>query len=89
MKNLENVTKKTCLLIDLKTFESIVRTVLKDDTVQVECAWDGISIYNDDDNWSEEEICELLTKYFGVKKVNSFHADDESYAIGVWIVYEE
>ena len=91
MKNVKNVLKKSCLYTNLETFESIVREALQDwdNSVNVECAMDGISIYSDDDNWSDEEICEKLTEYFGVEKVTSFHADDCNYPVGIWIVYKD
>lgn len=86
MKNIKNdIYKVKCLLTNLENFKDIIQEILKDKTIEVGYSLDGISIYNNDKTFKDEEICEKLSKYFDVK-ITSFHADDCDYPC-IWIVY--
>lgn len=59
--------------------------------ISVEFAMDGLTLLrrweDDEDIVEDEEMCSLLSKYYGVN-VLSVHIDDSEKPIGVWIEYQ-
>ena len=59
--------------------------------ISVEFAMDGLTLLrrwaDDEDIVEDEEMCSILSKYYGVN-VLSVHIDDSETPIGVWIEYQ-
>ena len=87
MKNVREDQIKTCITMDTKQFEALIKELI-DDTVYIEFSIDGIGIYYESEDVSCEDVLKGLAEYFGVKEVTSFHIDTYDYPL-VWIVYRD
>ena len=88
MKNVRETQLKTAIFLELEEYEEILSTVYER-TVRVHPDLDGIwyEAIPEEPHEDFNDIHEKLSKYFDVE-VNSIHADDCEYQVGIWIIYK-
>ena len=87
MRNVRPSMKKNCLFLYGEDFEILMRTLFGEET-ETEYALEGsgVNLYCGEEDISDDDIIEELSKYFDVE-VTSFHTDCYE-TVGVWVVYK-
>lgn len=77
------ISPKKCMFILVDDFNKLLKKadILAEASVEL----DGISYYNDGEDWSDDEVNLALGKFLGIE-ITSIHADDCEYP-GIWIAY--
>ena len=61
------------------------RAVCRVEVIRFDIEFDTI-IFN---SINEYDALEMLSQYFGVKKITSVHTDGYEFDLGIWLVYQD
>lgn len=86
MKNVKNWQLQSAFIFELDQFTNILKNLFGE-SINVEYALDGITVYTEDDIIERDDIIAKLTEYFDVI-VTGYHQDDCANPF-VWVVYRE
>lgn len=81
MKNINENNLKTCIFLKADEFFKICKEL----EIRFDIEFDTI-IFN---SINEYDALEMLSQYFGVKKITSVHTDGYEFDLGFWLVYQD